>query len=194
MPRLLWCNTPILCHLQYRVWCSLWLSLSTPNAYQLLQANVHYSDTNLNSTGFPNNADILTQLNLNWYVKYQIASSCSTLQVWKIISTDRDGMYPEDGHSKCLVLSVCVSVLSSKRVSLIGRHCCGFGCAVEKTHTPSWGYIFNGHLKSPEKQNTKINITVRSQTTTISQLQYPLQYNLHSRYKIPIIHPSRIHP
>ena len=51
-----------------------------------------------------------------------------------------------------------------------------------------------GHIKSPEKQNTKINITVISQTTTISQLQYHLQYNLHSRYKISIIHPSRIHP
>ena len=28
-------------------------------------------------------------------------------------------------------------------------------------------YIFNGHLKSPEKQNAKINITVISQPTTI---------------------------
>ena len=77
---------------------------------------------------------------------------------------------------------------------LIGRHCCGFDVSRNNTHTPSWGWIFNGHIKSPEKQNTKINITVRSQTTTISQLQYPLQYNLYSRYKISIIHPSRIHP
>ena len=67
-------------------------------------------------------------------------------------------------------------------------------CRGINTHTPSWGYIFNGHIKSPEKQNTKINITVRSQTSTISQLQYHLQYNLHSRYKISIIHPARIHP
>ena len=76
---------------------------------------------------------------------------------------------------------------------LIGRHCCGFVVSRNNTNTPSWGWIFNGHIKSPEKQNTKINITVRSQTTTISQLQYPLQYNLYSRYKISIIHPSLIH-
>ena len=88
---------------------------------------------------------------------------------------------------------------SYNRSRIINAHththiCCGFDVSRNNTHTPSWGWIFNGHIKSPEKQNTKINITVRSQTTTISQLQYPLQYNLYSRYKISIIHPSRIHP
>ena len=90
----------------------------------------------------------------------------------------------------------CIRLVSICNDMNIKKNACVAGSDVpwKGTHTPSLGLIFNGHIKSPEKQNTKINITVRSQPTTISQLQYHLQYNLHSRYKISIIHPSCIHP
>ena len=35
--------------------------------------------------------------------------------------------------------------------NLIGRHCCGFDVSRNNTHTPSWGWIFNGHIKSPRR-------------------------------------------
>ena len=143
----------------------------------------------------------------NWYVYY-------SNKVCNLGSAGRNVIFPSTGlmclHGlrpgpdthHCLASLVCrrsaddptLTRHHDQTPNLIGHHCCGFGCAVERTHTPSLGYIFIGHLKSPEKQKTKINITVRLQTTTISQLQYHLQYNLHSRYKISIIHPSRIHP
>ena len=66
-------------------------------------------------------------------------------------------------------------------------------CRGQNTYTVV-GVILYWSYKKPWKTKTKINITVRLQTKTILQLQYHLQYNLHSRYKISIIHPSRIHP
>ena len=81
----------------------------------------------------------------------------------------------------------------------------GSMCAVKK-HILRRGVIYLfGHIKRPEKQNTEINITVISKLTTISQLQYHLQYNLHRRYNYPsfihhayilntsITHPQCIH-
>ena len=71
----------------------------------------------------------------------------------------------------------------------IGRHCCGFDVSRNNTHTPSGGWIFNGHIKSPEKQNTKINITVRSQ-----QLKYHNYNTLYNTtYTVDIKYPSFIH-
>ena len=78
---------------------------------------------------------------------------------------------------------------------LIGRHCCGFDVYAKWTHTPSWGHIFIGQLKSPEKQNTKINITVISQINYNITIKIPATIQCTQKlYKISIIHPSHIHP
>ena len=67
--------------------------------------------------------------------------------------------------------------------------CCGFDVSRNNIHTPSWGWIFNGHIKSPEKQNTRLTSQLDHK-----QLQYH-NYNTiyNTTYTVDIKFPSFIH-